>query len=80
MENGTVFWASPFLDASLLVTILPSIAAPSFNGTGESFPGNAMEVDLRRQVANFDNGKCASALVLQTEPIATDVCMAMGSS
>ena len=60
--------------------MLPSIAVPCSDGKGEPFAGYAMEVEVWRKVTNIDVGKRASALVLQTEPIATDVCMAMGSS
>ena len=38
-----------------------------------------MEVELRRKVADSDERKGASALALQMEPAARDVCMAVGS-
>ena len=50
-----------------------------FCGEGEPFLRFAMEVELRRKVADSDERKGASALVLQTEPAARDVRMAVGS-
>ena len=63
----------------LLVTTLPSAAAPSFDGNGRSSPGSAMEVELRCEVTNLEAGKCASASVLRMGSTATDVCLAMAS-
>ena len=63
----------------LLVTMLPSVAVPSFGAKGESPPGYAMEVDLRSKVTNMEAGERASAPVLQMESTARDVRMAMGN-
>ena len=60
--------------------MMPSIAAPSFDRKGESFPGYAMEVDLRSKVTNMEAGERASAPVLRMESTARDVRMAMGNN
>ena len=62
-----------------MVAMIPTIAVPPFEGKEESFLGYAMEVDLRSKVARLEEGKRASALVFQMEPIARDACMALGS-
>ena len=59
--------------------MLPSIAAPFSDGTGNPLPGSATEEKLRRKVTNLGVGKRASALVLQMESTARDACVAMGS-
>ena len=63
-----------------VVAMLPSTAAPPFDGKGESFPGYAMDVELRCQVMNLEIGHRAFVSVSQMESAARDVCMATGSA
>ena len=50
------------------VAWMPSIAVK-----GDSSPGFAMKIELRRKATNLEVGNRASALVLQMERIARDV-------
>ena len=63
----------------VIVTMLPAVAATSFDGKGECFPGHAIEVELWCKVTNAEGCKRSSALVLQRESTARDVCMALST-
>ena len=63
----------------MIVTMLPAVAATSFDGKGECFPGHAIEVELWCKVTNAEGCKRSSALVLQRESTARDVCMALST-
>ena len=54
----------------------PAIAAPTFDGEGDSSPVCATGFELRRKVASLEVGNRASALALGMDPIARDVCTA----
>ena len=59
--------------------MLPSIAAPSFDGEGEPLPGYATAAESRRKAEGLEVGKRASASVSQMVWTARDVRMATGS-
>ena len=67
MRFGPHFWV-----AFPLVAMLPSDAAPSFGGEGDSSPVREMDVELRRNVANLVFGRRASAFVFYKEPTARE--------
>ena len=50
--------------------MMPTVAAPSCDGNGESFPNYAHKAELWFRATNSDGPKGASALVLQMNPVA----------
>ena len=57
---------------------MPTAAAPPFDGEGESFANFAQAAEFRTRVTTLDFSKGASFRVLLLDPVAHDVCMAMG--
>ena len=58
--------------------MLPSAAAPLFDAKGESFPKSAQQAKSWCRVKNLDLATQAAELAPQMNPIARDVCTALG--
>ena len=55
-----------------------AVAIPPLDEKGESFANLAQELELWNRGTNLDASERASALVLQMDPVASDVCLAVG--
>ena len=60
--------------------MLPAVSVPAFGGTGSSRFSYEQQVELWRQNTNLGPAKRASALPLQMDDVARQVCMAAGSA
>ena len=59
--------------------MMPTVAAPLFERRGESFSNSARGVKLRGQVTTQEPVEGASALHMNVDPVAREVCTTAGS-
>ena len=59
--------------------MIPAVTAPLFERRGESSSNSAREVKLRSRVATLGPVEGESALLMNVDPVAREVCTTAGS-
>ena len=59
--------------------MMPTVSGLLYDGKEEPFANSAQEAGLQSRVANLAPVNRASALVLHMDPVAREVCVAVGS-